>query len=109
MTLENASTNGDGDRSEQSGEQHGKPDIEGYQHSLDWRDISDLTGYRGNLGIDISTEPLEVRAAFVYLSNLPNSLWGNWCVDSPDRRLLAARWLAEQHRAMDMIMKRQNV
>jgi hypothetical protein len=37
-----------------------------------------------------------VVSCFRYLSTLPYTMWADWFIAAPDRRLLAARWLAQQ-------------
>ena len=49
--------------------------------------------------------PIEVQAAFKYLSSLHFSVWAEWDISHPDRRYLAAKWLAEQFKAMDQILR----
>ena len=39
-----------------------------------------------------------------YLESQPYVLWANWDITVPDRRKLAAKWLAEQLLALDRFM-----
>src|SRR5688572_12570525 len=57
----------------------------------------------------LEQESIKVRASFLYLSTLPYSIWSDWLIDSPVRRLEAARWLGKQIEEVAKITKRQNV
>jgi len=84
-----------------------------YSRQYEHTDISpgnqpvDLTA--SSTDIDLTIEPIEVRAAFLYLSGLPYQQWADWLIDKPPRRLLAARWLAAQYTAIETIMRREQV
>jgi len=70
-------------------------------------DVSvDLTAV--SIDIDLTIEPLLVRAAFLYLSRQPMNMWADWDISKPERRLLAARWLAVQFEAMDSLLRNEN-
>lgn len=51
--------------------------------------------------LDVSGESVTVQVAYRYLSTRPYSLWANWDISIPSRRLLAARWFAEQVEGME--------
>lgn len=55
--------------------------------------------------VNLKKEPIEVQAAFKYLSEKPYSLWGDWMISDPKRRLEAARWLAKQYEGVDKILR----
>ena len=79
---------------------------ESYHHTDSYKDFT-MAGIGDSL--DITGEPLHVRAAFLYLSGLPYQQWAYWHIGQLDRRLLAARWLAEQFDAIDAILRRETV
>jgi hypothetical protein len=51
----------------------------------------------------LSGEGKLVNDCFLYLSDTGYTLWANWLISSPDRRLEAARWLASQITAVAML------
>ena len=76
----------------------------GSQHyaNSDWRDglvDSDDTS------TTLAGESLTVQAAYKYLSDAHYQLWGIWAVYDPARRILAARWLAEQIQEVEKVLR----
>lgn len=105
MTDENGLRNGEPDPEPVYGPPSYSPE---YQHSgvLDLGSSLDLAASSDD--IDLTNESMYVRASFLYLSRLPYSQWSIWDISSPDRRLIAARWLAEQFEAIDTLLRRSN-
>jgi hypothetical protein len=59
--------------------------------------------------LDVTDEPLMVRVAYRYLTEVPATTWATWDISRPGRRLLAARWLADQIEAVEVLLRHTNV
>jgi hypothetical protein len=55
--------------------------------------------------VELPKHPLNVQASYEYLKRLPVSLWGDYLISIPDRRLAAARWLAKQIAGVDSVLR----
>jgi hypothetical protein len=88
-----------------SGEQLDTTPSENYHHT----EISATYEPQGITGgLDITGEPVLVRAAFLYLSRKGAILWMDWLIGNVEQRLKAARWLAKQYDELNTILQREN-
>lgn len=53
----------------------------------------------------LATETIEVQAAYTYLSGLGYTIWGDWLISDPARRLEAAKWLGRQFNGVERVLK----
>jgi hypothetical protein len=74
-----------------------------YQHTTVWTGeggSDSPSNWLSSLPTDVlqelSKESVTVQAAYKYLCGKPVSLWQDWLISDPWRRLHAARWLALQ-------------
>jgi hypothetical protein len=91
---------------------NGLTPISEYQHTMVWTGGSGSdspSNWSSLLPTDVkqelSKESITVQAAYKYLSDKHVTLWQDWLISDPWRRLHAARWLAAQCQAVDAILR----
>jgi hypothetical protein len=94
-----------------NGQRESESDLSSCAFTRDWREAptSLSMDVPESITNQLEQEQLHVRASFLYLSTLPYSIWSDWLIDDPVKRLEAARWLGKQIEAVAKITRKQNV